>query len=187
VTTAGVDPPVGFNVTHDSGMIVMAFAAGEHDPPAYRIGVDVMQVKLPPRETFKNFVFTVGDQLTILEQRLLLSPDVKQDEALRRFYLLWTMKEAYTKALGLGLGFDFRRVEYNIPQDIVTVDSVVPRGWEFVVFEMHEGSELYVGVAARFVGGEDTKVSHHDPASDVDWLVRHDAVSFVGKAIDALN
>ncbi|TFK56063.1 4'-phosphopantetheinyl transferase [Heliocybe sulcata] len=187
ITSSGIDPPIGFNVSHDSGMVVMAFAEGRCDPPAYRIGVDVMEVKLPPRDTFRGFVHTVGDQLTSLEHRLLLSPGIDPQEALRRFYLLWTMKEAYTKALGLGLGFEFRRVEYNVPDNVLTVDGVVPKGWEFVVFDLNQETTRYVGVAARLVGGEATQLTHYDPTTDGEWLSRFDASTFIEKAIDELH
>lgn len=36
---------------------------------------------------------------------------------LSRLLSLWTLKEAYTKALGFGLGFDFSRVAYRFPCD----------------------------------------------------------------------
>lgn len=62
-TTPGVEPPIGYNVTHDNGVVAMAFAPGSHNPPAYSIGVDVMKVRLPGRESFVSFVETVGDQV----------------------------------------------------------------------------------------------------------------------------
>lgn len=55
--------PVGFNITHDNSLIAMAFAPGIYNPPAFSIGVDVMKVKIPGRETFASFVKTVGDQV----------------------------------------------------------------------------------------------------------------------------
>ena len=58
---------VGYNVTHDAGLIAMVFEVGTIsdepwiDPPAHRIGVDVMHLSIPDRFTFQAFVETVGD------------------------------------------------------------------------------------------------------------------------------
>ena len=59
--------PMGYNVTHDAGLIAMAFEVGTAsdqawiDPPAHRIGVDAMHLSIPDRFTFQAFVETVGD------------------------------------------------------------------------------------------------------------------------------
>ena len=42
---------------------------------------------------------------------------------LSRLLSLWTLKEAYTKALGFGLGFDFSRVAYRFPCDDTAATS----------------------------------------------------------------
>ena len=63
---------IGYNVTHDAGLIAMGFEVGTTsdegwvDPPAHRIGVDVMQLSIPDRFTFQSFVETVGDAVRIL-------------------------------------------------------------------------------------------------------------------------
>ncbi|PSR73678.1 hypothetical protein PHLCEN_2v10597 [Hermanssonia centrifuga] len=172
----------------------MAFAIGTElhpSPPAYRIGVDVMLLQVPRRTTFEGFVETVSDQLTTYEQSILLphSP-LDPQEALRRFYLIWTLKEAYTKALGLGLGFDFKRIEYDVPKDVVHVDGVRPIGWEFVRFEIKRCEEIYVGVAAQYVGedkdsDEDECTVKKMPAGD--WLKVYDAAKFMESATQALK
>lgn len=56
----------------------MAFASGADlhpDPPAYRIGIDVMLLQLPQRTTYAYFVETISDQVSISS---LVSP--LQDE-----------------------------------------------------------------------------------------------------------
>jgi 4'-phosphopantetheinyl transferase len=56
-------PPIGFNVSHDNELVVMAFAPGEHGPPAFLIGVDVMRVQVPTRvaEGVASFLRAVGE------------------------------------------------------------------------------------------------------------------------------
>lgn len=95
------------------------------------------------------------------------------------------MKEAYTKALGIGLGFDFSKVEFDVVRSVVRIDGKVPKGWKFSKFVVHAGEDLYEGVVAEYIGGEDTVVvSEVDPH---DWLVSYDAVTFVEDAINTLQ
>lgn len=47
----------------------MAFSSGSDlypDPPAYRIGIDVMLLQLPKRDTFPGFVEIFSDQACTL-------------------------------------------------------------------------------------------------------------------------
>jgi len=162
----------------------MAFADGECNPPAFSVGVDVMRVKIPGRETFHDFIQTVGDQLTSLEYRILSTTD-SLDEGLSHFFWIWTMKEAYTKALGIGMGFDFRRVEYHVLDNTLTVDGRVPKGWDFVKFEFHLGEDLYHGVAAQYTGGDQTIIRTQPPSEG--WLSTYDASLLVRHAIQVFN
>ena len=59
--------PIGYNITHDNGAVAMAYVSGSElypDPPAYRVGIDVMLLQLPRRVTYAEFVESVGDQVT---------------------------------------------------------------------------------------------------------------------------
>ncbi|KAF9046040.1 4'-phosphopantetheinyl transferase [Hymenopellis radicata] len=183
ITTPGIDPPLAFNVSHDNGLIAMAFGNGAHGPPSFSLGVDVMKVRIPGRDTLASFIDTMEDQLTNLERRSLSS--VPHDEALKLFFWIWTMKEAYTKALGLGLGFDFRRVEYDAASETVRVDGSIPLGWAFHKFTTYLGEDLYQGVVAERVDEEaETKVySELEPHP---WLFSHDAAAFVERCMREL-
>ncbi|RDB23299.1 L-aminoadipate-semialdehyde dehydrogenase-phosphopantetheinyl transferase [Hypsizygus marmoreus] len=180
ISTSGIDPPIAYNISHDNALVAMAFAPGTHNPPAYSVGMDVMKVRIPGRETFASFVETVGDQLTRLEHQSLFS-SISQDEGLKRFFWMWTIKEAYTKALGLGLGFDFRRVEYDVEANVLRVDKAIPHGWRFSRFVLNDGEDLYQGVVAEFVGGTETAVIPESASQE--WLISYGAVEFVEKTI----
>ena len=65
--TSAVEPPIGYNITHDNGVVAMAFSTGKDlypDPPAYRIGLDVMLLQLPKRDTFPGFVEIFSEQVS---------------------------------------------------------------------------------------------------------------------------
>lgn len=95
------------------------------------------------------------------------------------------MKEAYTKALGIGLGFDFKRVEFDIEDQVLRVDGAVPAGWNFRMFVLKDGEDVYEGVVAEFLGAGRTEVVYEDEPCD--WLKRYDAGSFVEQAILRLS
>jgi 4'-phosphopantetheinyl transferase len=72
-TTPGIHPLIAFNVSHDNALIAMAFGPGDHEPPVFRVGVDIMEVKLPQREPFPQFVRIFSEQVSY-DQSLVLTP-----------------------------------------------------------------------------------------------------------------
>ncbi|THH11541.1 hypothetical protein EW145_g592 [Phellinidium pouzarii] len=202
-STPHLEQTIGFNVSHDNEYVVMAFQKRNSqsqtgDAPQTKeksvdvttIGVDVMKVGLPRYEkTLTSFVSTISDTLTPSERRSLLEGADNSDgdehtRGLRYLYLIWTLKEAYTKAIGLGLSFDFKRIEVNVHASQITVDGVQPDGWEFTAFTLKSrpGDEYQVAVA-RFTG--DVNVAGHvDVKGLVDaktfsWFSQYDAVSMI--------
>ncbi|KIY67364.1 hypothetical protein CYLTODRAFT_376282 [Cylindrobasidium torrendii FP15055 ss-10] len=175
-----LDPPLAYNISHDNGLVGIVYGPGINDAPAFQLGIDLMKVRIPGNDTFETFIGYMDSQLTRLEHHTLLSTPLPQ--ALQDFFWIWTMKEAYTKALGLGLGFDFARVEYNPKTNVLTVDGTVPTGWAFHKFTSQvgvgEGEEMYVGVVAQHVGGTEPAVVHSEKEA-CPWIVYEDAVSFV--------
>jgi len=179
IVIPGLDPPIEYNITHDNDLVAMVFTSGDQ-LRCNKVGIDVMKVRIPGRESFASFVEIVGEQLTQTE-RHSLNIEVPPSEQLRRFFWIWTLKEAYTKALGLGLGFDFRRVEFDVVNLIVRVDGQIPQGWHFSMFVIEDGEDFYQGVVAEYVRGTSTEVVNE--LTKPDWLTIHDAVPFTEHAI----
>lgn len=111
----------------------------------------------------------------------MLNGAIPESEQLKRFFWMWTLKEAYTKALGLGLGFDFRRIEFDVVEGIVRVDGKVPEGWRFNKFVINDDEDQYQGVVAEYHGGIQTEVMSE--ANNSPWLTTYDAISFTEDAI----
>lgn len=55
-----LDPPIAFNVSHDGAVVALAFCPAP--APAHGVGVDVMRVRLPPRETLDAFIAVFTEQ-----------------------------------------------------------------------------------------------------------------------------
>lgn len=82
-----------------------------------------MSLTLPHYETsVESFIETMSDTMTSAEEQWVRQrqqqsqPQASQDtnaksDSLSRLYQLWTHKEALTKNMGIGLGFDFKRIE----------------------------------------------------------------------------
>lgn len=91
------------------------------------------------------------------------------------------------------MGFDFSRIEYDVPNDMVRIDGKVPLGWEFTRFELHhalkDGTvEDYVGVVARFLGDDSAiEPKVYTAPSSPSWLHIHDATDFLAVAIGELE
>ena len=96
------------------------------------------------------------------------------------------MKEAYTKAVGLGLGFNFRRIEYDAEGDILRIDGTRPTGWQFNKFTVQDGEDIYQGVVAQYVGGDESKIIEESTELPK-YIEIYDAVSFVEHALQQLS
>ncbi|KAI3626913.1 hypothetical protein CBS14141_000914 [Malassezia furfur] len=113
------DRYIDFNLSHDGDWVVM----GVTKTPGVRMGVDVMEVALPSfEESSASFCQTMEQSMTAKERGHVLSDDNEQ-RILQRLLDVWTYKEAYTKSIGVGLGYDFRQVEVAFWKEPIEVWS----------------------------------------------------------------
>lgn len=106
----GTSSGFNFNVSHHGKYVCIASHA------SLKIGVDI--VDADTRSSLFSgaaaFIDVFSAQFTELEARAMLD---QPTEALRysHFYANWSLKEAYVKALGVGLACDLRRVRLEVP------------------------------------------------------------------------
>ncbi|CEL56629.1 L-aminoadipate-semialdehyde dehydrogenase-phosphopantetheinyl transferase OS=Xenopus laevis GN=aasdhppt PE=2 SV=1 [Rhizoctonia solani AG-1 IB] len=170
---------IGYNITHTHNIVGMACAIGQKHK-VWNIGIDSMRISPPEDMSVDDFIESLIHKLTPLELSFL-DPSHSDEVKLRRLYILWTLKESYTKALGQPIGFDFSRIECDIPHRQIRVDGEPLLGWEFRLFRANTGvlrrgvllEESYQCTTAIYRGGGATKLlwEHEDGIGESDkWL-----------------
>lgn len=162
------------NLTHDGDWVVMAFS------PHTRVGVDVMQVALPPmEESTRTFCATMAASMTPAERAWVAAPAAER-EVLERLLHVWTYKEALTKNMGHGLGFDFARIQVPLAPDDTRlwVAGAVSDAYRFVDVALpsgaahaQPGSRVAVALGPRaWAGAPRVESVPHDEAVRAGWL-----------------
>lgn len=140
-----------FNITHDGDWVAIAFRGTfepQSQPASPSIGVDVMEIHLPRFEnSVQDFVSTMDMTITDRERHWILkeyttdtfktkipppqSLSCHEFDQLKKLYTLWTYKEAFTKAKGMGLGFDFQTIDIKKEESNVSIvaGGQEQRGW----------------------------------------------------------
>lgn len=113
-----------FNLSHSHGKLVLALA------PQPMVGVDIEAATRPRR--IRRIAERYFSALEV--EDLLQLPAAQQ---LQRFYQLWTLKEAYIKAVGLGLALPLKLFSFGFHDDgqiSVQFDAQLadePAAWQF--------------------------------------------------------
>ena len=118
-------PALSFNLSHTHGLVACAIAGGP------RIGVDVESVERVVDDSVAERFFS--DE----ENRALRRCGTPLDQA-RRFFALWTLKEAYIKAIGQGLSHPLNTIVFEIQADGAVAFTpparVAAESWQFALF-----------------------------------------------------
>lgn len=104
------------------------------------IGIDIMQMKYTGGRHVTEFFRLMRRQFTQGEWQFIKTPSFESQQ-IARFYRLWTLKESYVKAVGIGLGMDLQRINFRICDELrlgqeltstsVEVDGHLDAKWTF--------------------------------------------------------
>lgn len=132
-----------YNVSHHGHVVAIA------SHPHRLVGVDVVQLserpsaRTSPADFFRAFKshFTPCEWSYIYGSSASASAsddaaiDDDDDDPFTRFYRLWSLKEAYIKAVGIGLGFKLLRAEFSLNDTAqsweLRLDGALASDWTF--------------------------------------------------------
>lgn len=142
IDKAGMDfPNFNFNVSHHGDYVAIA------SEPLCLVGLDIVSCTIPLRETIPEFVQNFSSYFSSFEWDNILNAGTS-DEILIEFYRYWCLKEAYVKAIGIGVAYGLDKVEFhhtgwgNIS---VKIDGETMTEWKFWLFEL--GKRHWASVA----------------------------------------
>lgn len=113
--------PFPVSVSHQFPFAGMArrVRSAETNPIPMQLGMDIVVFDEPNTKLYSSvldFVNVFNDNFTRSEWKRIHSHN-EERLMLKEFYLQWAVKEAYTKALGVGLGVDFSSFETRFNQE----------------------------------------------------------------------
>ncbi|XP_015482451.1 L-aminoadipate-semialdehyde dehydrogenase-phosphopantetheinyl transferase isoform X1 [Parus major] len=103
----GINSNYNFNVSHQGDYAVLAAE------PELQVGIDIMKTDLPGSSSIPNFFHIMKRQFTETEWDVIKSMSNEWMQ-LDMFYRHWALKESFLKAIGVGIGFNLQRIEFNV-------------------------------------------------------------------------
>ncbi|CEG49523.1 l-aminoadipate-semialdehyde dehydrogenase-phosphopantetheinyl [Plasmopara halstedii] len=160
-----------YNVSHHGTIVAIA-----SDSRAL-VGVDVVRLTDRPNQTtsIHDFIRAFKSHFNPREWKYIRGSSIEEeDDQYKRFYRLWSLKEAYIKAVGVGLGFSLLRAEFNQvklgrdDQWNIILDGQQSNDWHFTstqVDDVHLISVAYGPFSAMWKP-ETSSIFPIDPLTD---------------------
>ena len=108
-TTA--QPPL-LSVSHHGSFVTMATLKNDNPKSSLLMGIDLVVVDAQPQEGVERYLSYFRGVFSPKEWRIIIG-QVSPLQKMREFFCRWALREAYTKALGVGLGMDFGSFEID--------------------------------------------------------------------------
>ncbi|KII84150.1 hypothetical protein PLICRDRAFT_46512 [Plicaturopsis crispa FD-325 SS-3] len=185
---------IGYHITWEQSMAGMVMTQGR-ERQVINIGLGIKQVLVEPKGTpVGAYVQSLAHKLTARELSHL-SEEISDDHIMRRLCILLALKSAYINAVGQPVGFDWSRLEFNIPEQTVSGDEQPLSGWEFRIFKASLGvvrgegaiEEEYQCATAFFRASQETTFIWDATREDVERWVQFLNIDQMIKVIPKLT
>ena len=158
-------PNFNFNISHQGDYTVLAAE------PELQVGIDIMKTSFPGRGSIPEFFHIMKRKFTKKEWETIRSFNDEWTQ-LDMFYRHWALKESFIKAIGVGLGFEMQRLEFDVSplnmdigqvykETCLILDGEEEKEWAFEESKIDE--HHFVAVAVRKPdGSRHQNVSYQD-------------------------
>ncbi|KIY70992.1 hypothetical protein CYLTODRAFT_346712 [Cylindrobasidium torrendii FP15055 ss-10] len=155
---------IGYHIECGPSLCGIAMTQGTQKR-VINIGLGIKQVAVEPRGVpVLAFIESIRHKLTASEFDKLVPMVDGEQTALKRAFILLALKESYIHAVGQPLGFDYSRLEFNVPENKVWGDNFPLQGWEFRIWTVDIGvargenlvEEKYICACAFFRGSKES-------------------------------
>lgn len=108
-------PNFNFNSSHHGDYVAIA------SEPLCLVGLDIVCHGFSENGSAIAYVKNFSPCFTSFEWMNILNAGPNDKDLLNQFYRYWCLKEAYIKAVGVGLGYKLERLEFYYPENQVCV------------------------------------------------------------------
>ncbi|XP_009631118.1 uncharacterized protein [Nicotiana tomentosiformis] len=125
-------PNFNFNASHHGDFVAIA------SEPICLVGLDVVAQTIPEKESVEDFIESFSSYFSGLEWFNIINAG-SSHQILSEFYRYWSLKEAFVKAIGEGVGYKLDTVEFhhkNWENIFVKVDGKELKDWKFWLLEL---------------------------------------------------
>ncbi|XP_027489701.1 L-aminoadipate-semialdehyde dehydrogenase-phosphopantetheinyl transferase isoform X1 [Corapipo altera] len=170
-TIVSINSNYNFNISHQGDYAVLAAE------PELQVGIDIMKTNLPGSSSVPNFFHIMKRQFTETEWDVIKSMSNEWMQ-LDMFYRHWALKESFLKAIGVGIGFNLQRIEFNVSplqlevgqvykETKMLLDGEKEEEWTFeeTRFDDHHHVAVALGKQTGFVQ-KDSDVRNYETVSD---------------------
>ncbi|KAJ7447338.1 hypothetical protein B0H11DRAFT_1878818 [Mycena galericulata] len=174
---------IGYHLAYETSLCGLAMTQGLQRK-VINIGLGIKQLAVEPRgvsvKTYTESMSHKARPFSLTSTELqLVAPELGDEIVLRRLCIILALKQAYIKAIGQPAGFDWARLEFNIPSETALGDGHPLQGWEFRIFTSTLGvarrdvlvEEYYQCVCAFFRGTKDSTFVWYKTAEELkSWV-----------------